>query len=442
MNRLVDLVRERTRAVLGVGGFLGIGAIAIVPATLPSTPDAGELEPMKAVAAEEVRVEVLGSGQTFGGVLNRVALPANEQQNVLLAFREQANPARLQMGTEIVLRFVRGDDVIRGIDVAVTRDELVRLERDDFGWRSSTIETAVMTDTVAVAGVIERDLWSAVVLNPALESMPRSDRAEVIHLLDRVFQWQLDFSRQIQRGDSYRLAFEREVRPDGSMRSGRILAAELVNSGTALNAIWFDLHDDGVGGYYDLDGESLRRAFMRAPLEYRRISSGFSMNRMHPILNVSRPHIGVDYAAATGTPVMATSDGVVTVRGVNGGYGNLVEIQHSNGYMTRYAHLNGFASGIRAGGRVSQGEVIGYVGMTGQATGPHLHYEMHRNGSPVDPLNVDIPSGDPIPTDARPRWESDLQSRFAMIQRLPSGSDTRVAQVEGIPWAPAPQGSQ
>jgi murein DD-endopeptidase MepM/ murein hydrolase activator NlpD len=442
MNRLVDLVRERTRALLGVGGFLGIGAIAIVPATVPSTPDAGELDPMKAVAAEEVRVEVLGSGQTFGGVLNRVALPANEQQNVLLAFREQANPARLQMGTEIVLRFVRGDDVIRGIDVAVTRDELVRLERDDFGWRSSTIETAVMTDTVAVAGVIERDLWSAVVLNPALESMPRSDRAEVIHLLDRVFQWQLDFSRQIQRGDSYRLAFEREVRPDGSMRSGRILAAELVNSGTPLNAIWFDLHDDGVGGYYDLDGESLRRAFMRAPLEYRRISSGFSMNRMHPILNVSRPHIGVDYAAATGTPVMATSDGVVTVRGVSGGYGNLVEIQHSNGYMTRYAHLNGFASGIRVGGRVSQGEVIGYVGMTGQATGPHLHYEMHRNGSPVDPLNVDIPSGDPIPTDARPRWESDLESRFAMIQRLPSGTDTRVAQVEGIPWAPAPQGSQ
>ncbi len=442
MNRLAEWARDRSRAMVGVGGFLGLGALVAVPAAVPSTPDAGELEPVKAASAEEIRVEILGSGQTFGGVLNRVALPANEQNNLLLAFREQANPARLRAGTEIVLRFIRGDDELRGIDVAVNPDELVRLERDDFGWRSSLVETPVWTDTVAVAGVIERDLWSAVVLNPDLGTMPRGDRAEVIHLLDRVFQWQLDFSRQIQRGDSYRLVFEREVRPDGSMRSGRILAAELVNSGRPLHAIWFDLHADGIGGYYDLDGESLRRAFIRAPLEYRRISSGFNLNRMHPILNQTRAHIGVDYAAATGTPVMATADGVVTVRGVSGGYGNLVEIQHSNGYMTRYAHLNGFASGIRVGGRVSQGEIIGYVGMTGLATGPHLHYEMHRNGNPVDPLSVDIPSGDPIPASARERWEGDLMGRFAILNALPTGSDLRIAQAGGGPETGVDQGSQ
>ncbi|MEX1257043.1 MAG: peptidoglycan DD-metalloendopeptidase family protein [Gemmatimonadota bacterium] len=441
MNRIMRLVREPIVALMGMGGFLGVGALAVLP-VFSSTPDAGLLTPLRAASAEEIRVEVLASGQTFGGVLERSSLSANEQQSVLLAFRELANPARLRTGTEVVLRFVRGAGALRGVDVAVSKDELVRLERDGYGWRSSLVETPVWTDTITVAAIIERDLWSAIVLNPDLEVMPRADRAEVIHLMDRVFQWQLDFSRQIQHGDSYRLAFEREVRPDGSMRSGRILAAEIVNSGTPLHAIWFDLHGDEVGGYYDLAGESLRRAFIRAPLEYRRISSTFSMNRFHPILRVSRPHIGVDYAAASGTPVMATADGTVTLRGVNGGYGNSIEIRHANGFMTRYAHLSGYASGLRAGGRVSQGQVIGYVGMTGQATGPHLHYEMHRNGSAVDPLNIDIPAGDPIPADARTRWTEDLTGRYAILNSLPSGSESRIAQTEGEEGIGSDRGSQ
>jgi murein DD-endopeptidase MepM/ murein hydrolase activator NlpD len=418
-------------ALLGIGGIMGLGLLVFNPVFSGSTPDAGVLEAMHAASAEEVQVEVLSRGQTFGGLLSRADLSPTEQQSLLLAFREQANPARMRDGTEIVLRRIRGAPVLRGIDVAMTPDELVRLERDEFGWRSSTVATPVWTDTVTVAGTIEQDLWSAVVLNPDLREMTTGDRARVIHLMDRVFQWQLDFSRQIQRGDTYRLAFEREVRPDGTMRSGRILAAELVNRGSPLHAIWFDLHGDGVGGYYDLEGESLRRAFLRAPLEYRRISSAFNMNRFHPILNERRPHIGVDYAAATGTEVMATADGVVTVRGVQGGYGNLVEIRHANGFMTRYAHLNGFAPGVRQGGRVSQGQVIGYVGMTGLATGPHLHYEMHRSGRPVDPLNVDIPAGDPIPADALERWNGELTTRFALIEMLPSPADLRRAAADG-----------
>jgi murein DD-endopeptidase MepM/ murein hydrolase activator NlpD len=435
------LVREPIVALMGMGGFLGVGALAVLP-VFSSIPDAGLLTPLRAASAEEIRVEVLSSGQTFGGVLERSSLSANEQQSVLLAFRELANPARLRTGTEVVLRFVRGPGALRGVDVAVSKDELVRLERDGYGWRSSLVETPVWTDTIAVPGIIVRDLWSSVVMNPALDIMPREDRAEVIHLMSQVFQWQLDFSQQIQRGDTYRLVFEREVRPDGSMRSGRILAAELVNSGTALHAIWFDLHGDEVGGYYDLAGESLRRAFIRAPLEYRRISSAFSMNRFHPILQVNRPHIGVDYAAASGTPVMATADGTVTRRGVNGGYGNSIEIRHANGFMTRYAHLSGYASGLRAGGRVSQGQVIGYVGMTGQATGPHLHYEMHRNGSAVDPLSIDIPAGDPIPSDARMRWTEDLTGRYAILNSLPSGSEPRIAQTEGEEGIGSDRGSQ
>ncbi len=427
MSRFLD---HPAGVLLGVGALFGLGALAFQPVFGTEVPEAGILEPLQAASAEEVRVETLDRGQTFGGILSRAALAPSEQQSLLLAFREQANPARMRDGTEITLRWVRGQETVRGVDVALNPDELLRLERDEFGWRSSVMETPVWSDTVMVAGVIERDLWSAVVLNPELKEMPMGDRARVIDLMDRVFQWQLDFARQIQRGDAYRLAFEREVRPDGTMRSGRILAAELVNRGDALHAIWFDLHEDGQGGYYDLDGESLRRAFIRAPLEYRRISSMFNMNRLHPVYGDRRPHIGVDYAAATGTPVMATSDGVVARRGRAGGYGNLVEIRHANGYMTRYAHLNGFASSVREGGRVSQGQVIGYVGMTGTATGPHLHYEMHRHGQPVDPLNVDIPAGDPIPPGARDRWDAKMGVRFAMLEILPSASELRMAAAE------------
>lgn len=409
--------------------------MGVATSAFSGTPDAGVLEPVQATSVEEVRVEVLGAGQTFGGVLGRALVSPADQQGILVAFREFASPSRLRVGTEFTLRYRRGDEAVRAVEVAVNADRWVRVERGDAGWFGLEVETPVQVDTIQVFGEIRSDLWSAVVFHPVLEGMPRSDRARVIDFMDRVFQWQLDFSRQIQLGDTYRLALEREVRPDGSMRSGRILAAEIVNRGRPLHAIWFDLHEDGTGGYYDLAGESLRRAFLKAPLEFRRISSGFNMNRFHPILQTRRPHIGVDYAAPTGTPVMATADGVVTVRGVQGGYGNLVEIRHSGGHKSRYAHLNGFASGYRVGDRVSQGQIIGFVGMTGLATGPHLHYELHRNGSPVDPLNVDIPAGDPIPADAWVRWAQESEFRVQLLQGMEGAPVLRMAEgeVEGSP---------
>lgn len=406
-----------------------MAAAAATACEVAETPDVGMLEALYAPPAETVEILALANGQTFGEVLDGV-MSANEQASLLLTFREHASPRRMRPGTEITFRYLREDQALRGVDVAVSRDETVRLTLGPTGWASEVVGTPVYVDTLYASGEIESVLWNAVVGNAALEGMPVSDRNRLIDYLDRVFQWQVDFSRQIRVGDTYRFVFEREVRPDGSMRDGRLLAAELVNGGTPYYAVWFDPNDDGEGSYFDLEGKSVRRAFLLRPLKFRRISSRFTNARFHPVLNRWRAHRGIDYAADRGTEIEATSDGVVIHRGWDGGYGNSVEIRHPNGFITRYAHMSAFQRGIVVGSRVKQGEVIGYVGMTGLANGNHLHYEMIRGGRQIDPLSVDLPAGDPVPDDARPRWLSARNLRMSLLESVPRAGPVREAVVE------------
>lgn len=404
-------------------------AIAATSCGVGEVPDVGLLDAVYAPPAETVRIYSLGNGQTLGELLDGT-MSANEQASLLLSFREHASPRRMRPGTEITLRYLRPDEWLRGIDVAMSRDETVRLTRGPIGWSSRIVSTPVFVDTLFASGEIESVLWNAVVGNPVLGGMPVSDRNRLIDHLDRVFQWQVDFSRQIRVGDTYRFVFEREVRPDGSMRAGRLLAAELVNSGTPYHAIWFAPNDDGEGSYFDLDGESVRRAFLLRPLAYRRISSRFTAARFHPVLNRWRAHRGVDYAADRGTEIMATSDGVVIHRGWDGSFGNSVEIRHPNGFVTRYAHLSSFRRGVVVGTRVKQGDIIGYVGMTGLASGNHLHYEMLRAGRQIDPLSVDLPAGDPVPAEDRMRWLTERNVRMSLLESIPGGGPVREAVVE------------
>lgn len=389
------------------------------------------LDPVYARPAEDFEILTLGRNQTLGELLQG-SVDANEQYGLLLAFREQASPRRIRVNTEITLRYRPDDRWLRGVDVAINPDQTVRLVRESDGWRSSTMATPTFVDTIFAQGEIQTSLYDAVVNSPILAGVPYQDRNRLIDYLDRVLQWQVDFSRQIRVGDTYRFVFEREVRPNGSMRGGRLLAAELVNGGTAYSAVWFDPNDDGEGSYYDLDGKSVRRAFLLKPLEYRRISSRFTQGRFHPILQRWRAHRGIDYAADAGTPIMATSDGVVTHRGPKGELGNAVEIRHPNGFVTRYGHMRAFRQGVNVGTRVHQGDIIGYVGMTGLATGPHLHYEMlDRRGNRMDPLSVDLPAGDPVPSDDRARWAAESSVRIALLELIPRAGPVRavVAQV-------------
>ncbi len=228
--------------------------------------------------------------------------------------------------------------------------------------------------------------------------------AVAIQIAD-VFSTDIDFHRDLRRGDRFTVVYEMFFDGGEPVKSGKVLAAEFVNNGRSYQAVWFE-HTDGHGGYYTLDGKNIRKTFLRSPLEFSRVTSGFTTARFHPVLQRWRAHTGVDYGAARGTGVKATADGTVDFAGTKGGYGNVVILRHQSKYTTLYGHLSGFGRGIRTGSRVSQGDVIGYVGSTGLATGPHLHYEFRINEVHKDPLTVAMPDAPPITPDRRGAFDA------------------------------------
>jgi murein DD-endopeptidase MepM/ murein hydrolase activator NlpD len=235
------------------------------------------------------------------------------------------------------------------------------------------------------SGTIETSLWEAMIkdgLHPSLASE-----------LSDIFAWTVDFFG-LQKGDSFKVIYEAVSIDDKLLGAGRIYGAQFNRSGSVVTAIPFI--QDGKESYFDVDGTSLKKAFLKAPLQFSRISSRFSSSRMHPILRIRRPHFGVDYAAPLGTPVHAIGDGKITSARSENGSGRMVRIQHNSVYATAYLHLSGFAAGISPGTYVKQGDIIGYVGSSGLSTGPHLDFRFYQNGSPIDPLKVDAPPVEPI----------------------------------------------
>ena len=413
-------------AFLGVLGVMA-SSLAFVLLTGKEVPTVGLVAPVFAVAPERVELRSLNQDETLGDLLLGV-LDNNDHNGVVLAFMERTNPRRLRPGTEVAFRWLTAPpSELRAVDVTVTPDLTVRMTPSPLGWTSSVMTTPVVTDTVWASGEIESSLWLDVYGTEGLERVSSADRSELILQLQEIYQWQLDFERDIWPGAFFRFSYERAVRPDGTMRVGHVLSSELVNRGNAYLAAWFDPNGDGSGTYYDENGKSVRRAFLRSPITLSaRISSVFSNSRFHPVLQTWRAHRGVDYAIGTGTPVQTTGDGVVIERGMQSTYGNTILVRHPNGWTTRYAHMNRFATGTAVGSRVEQGDVIGYVGMTGLATGPHLHYEMRYNGGPRNPLAVDLPPGDPVPTEQWEAWEQQSRARLDLLDRLPLPWEVRL----------------
>jgi murein DD-endopeptidase MepM/ murein hydrolase activator NlpD len=228
-------------------------------------------------------------------------------------------------------------------------------------------------------------------------------------LANGIFAWEIDFHHEIQRGDYFKVIYEERTRFDGMKKIGRVVAAEFVNQGRAYYAFMFK-NEAGRPDYYDENGKSLRKQLLRAPVAVARISSNFSTRRWHPVLHHYAPHLGVDFAAPVGTPVMATGDGSVLETGRNGANGKYIKLRHSNGYMTYYLHLSRFAKGVAPGARVRQGQVIGYIGMTGYATGPHLDYRVRKGNTFVNPRKISLPPAQPV-TNANMASFIDLRDR-------------------------------
>lgn len=338
--------------------------------------------------SDYVREERIQRGDTVAALLSRLGV----QDEQAFAFLRQKTE------TQSLFRQLRPGKVVTahtsesGELLALTfplngaKDNALIVEKRDGRLQASEQGQALTPQVVMKSGEIRSSLFAA---TDAI-GLPDSIAIQMAEVLGG----DIDFHRDLRRGDRFSVVYEVLYNQGQPARTGRILATEFVNNGKTFRAVWFEGKEGQ--GYYTADGKNIRKAFLRSPLEFSRITSGFSHSRLHPILQTWRAHKGVDYGAPIGTRVKATGDGIVEFAGKQGGYGNLVVISHQGRYSTHYGHLNSFAPGIRKGVRISQGDIIGHVGKTGWATGPHLHYEFRINNVHQNPLAVVLPSAPPL----------------------------------------------
>ena len=395
-------------------------------------------EPVKAVTVQELfseTVDTLRRGETLSQLFVRqgfsgFALSQSAAGGVF-------EPRRLRPGLIFSFRRRPEDSIPSKVVVRMGPEQRVALHLLNDGWWPQAEPIVWRSEPVTLEGRIETSLYDALddEVSDSLLALP--DRIRLAWDLADIFAWQVDFGRDIRPGDGFRVLAERLISEEGEVRYGRVLAGDLQIAGQRYTAYRFTT-PEGRSGFYDGAGRSLRRAFLLAPVSFRRISSRFNGARLHPILGIVRRHEGMDFAADPGTPVMAAGDGVVSRREWSAGYGNLVELRHANGIVTRYGHLRGYAPGLEPGQRVSQGDVIGYVGSTGLATGPHLHYEFRVNGVSRDPHTADLGTGEPVPL-ARMRDFERERARLGALLIWPEGPVPALA--EALPEVPSQSAS-
>lgn len=356
--------------------------------------------------------DTLHFGETIGALLSRRGVSSSAMPLVMGA-ASGLDARRIPAGMTVTVRSDSAGAPPREIVFQLAPDRLLHVRRTgDSMWTSSEERLPWVTDTLVVGGRIDENLYQA--LDDSATVLPKGARAELAWTLADIFEYRVDMSRDLQPGDQFRVLFERLVGSAGQTKIGRVLAARMVLSGTTTETVRFD-EGDGKAAYFDSTGRSMQAAFLRAPLAFRRISSVFGL-RKHPILGIWRQHQGTDYVANAGTPVRTIGDGVVNFAGRRGGYGNLIEIRHRSGLVSRYGHLRAFATGIRAGRAVTIGQTIGYVGMTGLATGPHLHFELLVDGAQRDPaVALKKSSGLPLAPADRPRFDAQLAVLLASL---------------------------
>jgi murein DD-endopeptidase MepM/ murein hydrolase activator NlpD len=376
---------------------LQLPPLAVDPATIPADDD----------NAVEWKIVQVRPGQSLSAIFSEQGLDPRDLQRALDAQADASSLRRIRPGDEFAFA-IGADGSLESL--RFDRDETTRVTLHlSAGTVSEDIEDRAVQRRVQVAhGVIDSSLFEAG------DQAGMSDRM-TLKLAD-AFGYDIDFAQDLRRGDSFSVIYDEVYREGERLRAGDVIAATFINQGKRFTAIRFT-NAKGESLFYTEDGRPLRKAFLRTPVEFTRISSKFSSGRMHPILGKMRAHRGVDYAAPSGTPIRAAGAGKIVFRGKKGGYGNAVIIQHNGKFTTLYGHMSRFAAG-KVGQRVSQGQVIGYVGMTGLASGPHLHYEFRINDKHQNPLTVTLPKEEPLPASELARFNRNAVPLLAQLHRV------------------------
>jgi len=361
-------------------------------------------EDKKAPSHREV---IVAKGDTLSTLFEKVGLPAASVHEVLASDKQAKQFSQLKHGQK--LEFEMGTDgQLNNLHSRISDLETITLSKTAKGYSFRRVTAQPTLRTAYVHGVISSSLSAS----GQRAGLPHSMTMDMA----KVFGYDIDFAQDIRPGDQFEVIYEQKVVNGKTVGTGNILSARFTNRGKTYTAVRYT-NKLGISNYYTADGNSMRKAFIRTPVDFARISSRFSSGRKHPILNKIRAHKGVDYAAPRGTPIKAAGDGKVLLAGRRGGYGNTVIIQHGNTYRTLYGHMQGFAKGVKTGGAVKQGQVIGYIGTTGLSTGPHLHYEFQVNGVHVDPLGQKLPMADPIAKNERARFMQQSQPLMARMNQ-------------------------
>ena len=361
-----------------------------------------------APAAPTHREVIVSKGDTLSTLFQKVGLPATSVHEVLASDKQAKQFSQLKHGQKLEFEMSPDDLQLNKLHSQVSDLETITLNKNAKGYTFRRVTTQPTMRSAYAHGVIS----SSLSVSGQRAGLPHSTTMDMA----KVFGYDIDFAQDIRPGDQFELIYEQKVINGKTVGTGNILSARFTNRGKTFTAVRYT-NKQGISNYYTADGNSMRKAFIRTPVDFARISSRFSSGRKHPILNKIRAHKGVDYAAPRGTPIKATGDGKVLLAGRRGGYGNTVIIQHGNTYRTLYGHMQGFAKGVKTGGSVKQGQVIGYIGTTGLSTGPHLHYEFQVNGVHVDPLGQKLPMADPIAKAERTRFLQQSQPLMARMNQ-------------------------
>jgi murein DD-endopeptidase MepM/ murein hydrolase activator NlpD len=412
----------RSAGIGRIGGWwliglfvLGLGVVVALLSggrqTAATTLEALTVEPLKAFHPP-VRTFV-ASGDTIESVCRRLA--GNDWIDWRDVLVTEIDPKRLYPGTEFHgTRTPSG--VLERLEVVFDRRSEVHLETGPEGISVERIQRPIVSEVVRLQGAVDSSLFGA--MDGA------GGDPELAVRIAQIYQWDIDFLRDIRKGDSFVVVVDRQTIEGEFYAWGTVFATRFVNDGRMLDAVVYP-DDSGRLGYYNLEGEPLRKQFLRSPLKFSRVTSRFSMSRFHPVLRRRMPHYGVDYGAPVGTPVHVTADGTVIFAGRKGGGGNMVTVRHTNGYETNYLHLSRYGKAVRKGTRVSQGEVIGYVGSTGLSTGPHLDYRVTLDGKWINPLRISSPPVKPLSEERLQRFLAHALAVLTLIVDEPPPAGAR-----------------